>query len=646
MAKREKTSTGDRVPGTEQEQTGERPEQPGGSRRYDGEFVGRGMRDPRTLVPHPKNRSFPTNDDEWKSFVRSIKDIGVIAPLICRLREDQSYQIVCGHRRQAAAIEAGLAEVPVELRQMDDKTAVAILTIENLQRRNPTPLQQAQGIADMMAVGWTLDEVAAELGMAPSVVARRNQLNHLTKAWQKLIARPDHKAGSAPVGVLERIARLPAELQDKLADDASDSGVDDGVWDGDTQWLSSVQAFCDQIERNELHRLNKAPWRLDDATLHPTAGACCECPNRSSAQPLLWEGEVAAGGKAESDRCLNAECFQAKLRKSIETKITLQRAKTPDLVVLQTQGGANTSKVGGCAVRKHWEFDSAKKHDKGAVPAIDLDGSAAGKLRWVKPYSTTGRSSSKSKTKVSGDKEVTSLKVRRAELEKRRQAWVVDGVQEMLEAVNGKAEFTAKLLRPEGAPMGNVSQMVQAIGLAATFGTDFRRDFYHMDGGSTTSTWGKLLEQLDGEPMDLVDRLYRSVAGVLASRLTHHTNEGIDKQYAEADYCCRLFGWDLAGLRAHADAAIPEPKSWANLNENGTPKAAGGKRKRVQRVLPKKREYVRHRRCRKCGLVRQACRDECPLCGATESVATAQPLPGDVDGQIMLFDCTDRDVRR
>lgn len=599
MAKR---GSGDRQGQTGERPAGATPEQTGGRpRRYDGEFVGRGMRDPRTLVPHPSNRSFPTNDDEWKSFVRSITEIGVIAPLICRLLEDERYQIVCGHRRQAAAIEAGLAEVPVELRQMDDKTAVAILTIENLQRRNPTPLQQAQGIADMLAVGWTLDEVAAELGMAPSVVARRNQLNHLTTAWQKLIARPDHLAAAAPVGVLERIARLPAELQDKLADDASDSGVADGTYDWETQWLSSVRAFGDQIERNELRRLNKAPWKLDDATLHPTAGACCACPNRSSAQPLLWEGELAAGGKPESDRCLNAECFQIKLRKSVETKITLQRQKTPDLVVVAH--GNVSGKVGGATVRKSWEFGSAKKGDKGAVPAIDLDGADAGKLRWAKPYSAMGGSAGgKNKPANAGAKAgVTPLKQRRAELEKRRQARVVDAVQEMLEAVSGKAEFGTRLLRPEGAPMGNVSQMVQAIGLAATFGTNFRRDFYHMDGGSTKSTWGKLLEQLTGDPMDLVARLNRAVAGVLASRLTHHTNEGIDKQYGEAEYCCKLFDWDFVGLRAQAETEIPEPKSWANLNADGTPKAAQvkGKKKAAEKAM--KAEPAKAKKPRKKG---------------------------------------------
>lgn len=407
------------------------------------DFIARSRFDPRVLVPHPANRPFPTAGPEWASFEASIREMGVIVPLICRLirvDDEERCQIVCGHRRQQAAIEVGLADVPIELREMDDRTAVALLVTENLQRRNPTPLEQGRGIQAMIEAGWELDGIAAELGMSPGVVARRRQLTHLVPAWQELIDNQDHRASKAPVAVLERIARLPAEVQVSLANDAADDSLG-------RDWLDDVECFRSAVEMEMLTDLAAAGWSLDDATLYPEAGACSACPKRSGAQPLLWDDEVVDVQSARKtspgvrpDRCLDPACYRAKRERAVLAIVEEKRKQYPDLVVLTSKSNAalDAKKFGGARVMLKWGVDHAKKGAPGALPAIEADGRGRLQVCWVRPYGAGGGPSAKKARPVdpkTGKAKPKSLAERRKELECRRKAWVVDRVREELREI-------------------------------------------------------------------------------------------------------------------------------------------------------------------------------------------------------------------
>lgn len=521
------------------------------------------------LQPHPKNRPFRQDSPKFTSLVDSIRNKGVLTPLIARPIESAGQtvlQVLAGHRRRAAAIAAGREVAPVIVRVLDDKAAIELLVCENHEREEVTPLDDAAGIQAMLEVGWDLESIASRMGLSMGTVAKRIQLTKLVPAWLKLLEDPKQLAARAPIGIIERIARLPAETQEKLAKEAKGAREYDEAAD----WLGSVENFAHSIEAQELQQLGSVAWSLDDATLLPTAGACSTCTQRSSASPLLWEDEVGKKKSKGPDRCLNPQCFRDKSRRALEARVIAQRAKYPNLVLL---GGYHTrselKKVAGLEVREDYTYHNCKKSDRGAMPAICVE--HPGTVKWVAPgnsQSSYVRSGKPKKLGQDGKPAPTPLKTRRAELEKRRQAFVVDHVREQLEKINsGKTDFQSVLLVPPAAPAPAHAPYLQAIILAGWFGTDRQERFCH------PKFWNQVVEALHQQnDTDAIAALYRLIAGVLVSRLNHLGNNEISKYYEEAGWCAKLFGIDFAGVRTQAEESIPEPKSWANLNENGTPR--------------------------------------------------------------------------
>ena len=95
----------------------------------------------------------------------SIKQHGILQPLLVRTLPDDKYELVAGERRYRAAIAAGLDEVPVVIRSLSDEDALALALIENLQRENLNPVEETEGILQLLALrlGTSKDEVGSLL---------------------------------------------------------------------------------------------------------------------------------------------------------------------------------------------------------------------------------------------------------------------------------------------------------------------------------------------------------------------------------------------------------------------------------------------------------------------------------------------------
>ncbi len=95
----------------------------------------------------------------------SIKELGILEPLIVRPRPDGSYELIAGERRFKAAIMAGLEEVPVVIKEMDDDTVKQVQLIENLQREDLNAYEETIGILELLALrlNLTQDEVISLL---------------------------------------------------------------------------------------------------------------------------------------------------------------------------------------------------------------------------------------------------------------------------------------------------------------------------------------------------------------------------------------------------------------------------------------------------------------------------------------------------
>lgn len=101
------------------------------------------MLSPEKMLPFPNHPFKVIDDDKMNDMVESIKEYGVLVPIIVRPVENGNYEIVSGHRRHHAAVLAGQEEIPAIVREMDEDAAVLVMVDSNLQRENILPSEKA-----------------------------------------------------------------------------------------------------------------------------------------------------------------------------------------------------------------------------------------------------------------------------------------------------------------------------------------------------------------------------------------------------------------------------------------------------------------------------------------------------------------------
>ncbi len=131
---------------------------------------------------------------------QSIQKQGVLQPIIVRKLEDGSnlYEIIAGERRFRAAQLAGLNQIPALIKELDDKTAAEIALIENMQREDLNPLEEAQGINRLIAeFDYTHEQAAQAVGRSRSAVSNLLRLLNLARAVQTMLMAGDIDMGHA-----------------------------------------------------------------------------------------------------------------------------------------------------------------------------------------------------------------------------------------------------------------------------------------------------------------------------------------------------------------------------------------------------------------------------------------------------------------
>jgi ParB family chromosome partitioning protein len=143
----------------------------------------------------------------------SIREQGVMQPLLVRAIAAGKYEIIAGERRFRAATLAGLTEVPVLVSLADDKGAAAMALIENMQREDLNPLEESQGLARLIEeFGFTHEQAAKSVGKSRSAVSNLLRLSQLAKPVQEMLM-----AGDIDMGHARALLPLPGASQVALA---------------------------------------------------------------------------------------------------------------------------------------------------------------------------------------------------------------------------------------------------------------------------------------------------------------------------------------------------------------------------------------------------------------------------------------------
>ena len=136
------------------------------------------------------------NENALNELAKSIEKNGIIQPLLVRPMSDGSYQLVAGERRWRAAHIAGLHEVPVTIREMTDEEASVFALIENLQREDLNPVEEAEGLKSLIETyGFTQEEAADRVGKSRVTVTNTLRLLKLPKSVLKLLSEGKLTAG-------------------------------------------------------------------------------------------------------------------------------------------------------------------------------------------------------------------------------------------------------------------------------------------------------------------------------------------------------------------------------------------------------------------------------------------------------------------
>ncbi|MBP7526765.1 MAG: ParB/RepB/Spo0J family partition protein [Syntrophorhabdaceae bacterium] len=160
------------------------------------------------ILPNPKNPRKTFNDGPFTELVASIREKGVLQPIIVRPRVDfaddeKKYEIVAGERRWRASATAGALTIPAIIRELSDQEAFDIMVIENLQREDLDPLEEARAFEAYAKEGGDIEDLASKIGSDPRYIRRRVRI--LTLPEEVLTGWRD---GKISLGHLEQLMRL------------------------------------------------------------------------------------------------------------------------------------------------------------------------------------------------------------------------------------------------------------------------------------------------------------------------------------------------------------------------------------------------------------------------------------------------------
>lgn len=250
--------------------------------------------------------------------------------------EHAPLEVVIGGRRFRACTLAGLETVPVIIAKLTDEEAMELQVIENLQREDVHPLEEAEGYRALKKAPAI---IAQRVGKDLAYVVQRLQLLKL-----ELLAKELYASGHIELAHAITLAKLtPA---DQLRAVKNMMG-----WNqlpAKTDWLTAMQSAIKRhqgvdyrlirdtpatldkwVRDNVFLILKQAPWDLKDAALLPEAGACTDCPKRTGSNMVLFQQLTS-----QDETCTDGKCYEAKQKAFIAASVQLAQDKGGKLLKL------------------------------------------------------------------------------------------------------------------------------------------------------------------------------------------------------------------------------------------------------------------------------------------------------------------------
>lgn len=270
----------------------------------------------KDLVPSKTNPRKSFDTIKTTELAESIREKGVLQPILVRTKGNK-FEIVCGERRYKASnmvfiTDKSKESIPAIIRELTDQEVREMQLIENFQREDVHPMEEAVAIKYAIESGqYSLEDLKHKVGKSLQYVKQRMKLNDLTEKWQELFFN-----GNLTISTGIKIAQFPEAIQVELLKDRFD--YDELIKGNQVIELNSWTV--DQYKG----KLSEASFNLNDPNIDKKMGACSGCQFNTGYALLFPDDEAAA-------RCTNISCFKNKT--DIHFKNELVKAKEDPSII-------------------------------------------------------------------------------------------------------------------------------------------------------------------------------------------------------------------------------------------------------------------------------------------------------------------------
>lgn len=241
------------------------------------------------IVLSDSNPRKEIKEEHIEELATSIKEIGLLHPILVRPAVNNSYEIICGERRWRACKKLNREFIECFIHPMDDKLALQVRIIENIQRQNLNPIEEAQGYKKLLDQGMSIIELASVIGKGRDYISRMTMLLSLPEAAKEAII-----AGKLSRRAGWYISRIPVpKLRAIVASEAIAKSL-------------TVNQVAQIVLENYLLDLRKAYFAISKPDLLPGVPSCIDCPKRTGNAKELFNDIK------DPMICTDPECFAQK----------------------------------------------------------------------------------------------------------------------------------------------------------------------------------------------------------------------------------------------------------------------------------------------------------------------------------------------
>ena len=274
----------------------------------------------KDVVPSPTNPRKTFDQTKTEELAASILEKGVLQPILVRAKGNK-YEIVCGERRYRASKMVNAAHknrntIPAVIRELTDQEVREMQLIENFQREDVHPMEEAVAIKAVVESGeYSFEDLSHKVGKSITYLKQRMKLASLSEAWQEVFF-----ANKMSISTAVKISCFPLDVQQLILDD-TDTDID-------LEEYGPIK-IDDWDLRQYQGILNKASFDISDEKLLPEAGACTGCMHNTGFHNLFPEEDNKA-------RCTNIKCFSTKSDISFIDQLEIAK-QDPSVFLISTE---------------------------------------------------------------------------------------------------------------------------------------------------------------------------------------------------------------------------------------------------------------------------------------------------------------------